>query len=699
MVVVVDDAPLSAAEAGRKRGRARREADAAFDTMLQQFPMVGASNSHREAFIKDGSLTCLTCGTVRSAANVSNFRAHLKTGTHTSALAAAARTPNVLALQRAAAAAVVPKAHSLAVVTEVQSLLAVAAINYAVPADVPLLLGGPLFAAAAVLQQAGKPLTVGGTMDRALDDGLVLVRKEMTNRLRGNSMCVVIDEATTRLAGYRRPMAVILGCSAVGKPLLAKLMFDKPTAVEAAAGIRDALALYEVDIATQVTCVVGDNAALVDAIAAQLGLPRLRCIPHCLHLVFKKGTAGFKRWVTVTQGLSRILTQGGTPYRLIAMRVAGLKCDRLRGNPLRWGQMQDISRYLLEKHDDVPRAGVMEKVRAIVGSSGHFEAPAGEASSDDSDDGPDIAAEDGDIDPPAATAAAAAAAPTRATRLASKTALSDLRQALEVGIAESRRKFLAAFECYLVEVLFGDLPKLLTAACADPERLHKDLDKELAKLRAVLEEATEAGMQGVVLARVFEHGMTDFTDDEQAQLISKYSDVVRTAAASALAQYDKFIPGALDSLRHRLRFHPGVMPTMITPAPGKNIDATDLEAFFGMAKGAVTLQVASEWRKYVREWPGMTDGGKARSAAVFWAAPDIIAAYPSLAKLGRWYADMPTSSVAAERAFGVMRAMESKLRCRMDADTVERELMMKVNSWVVDELLHRALAAAVLPKP
>lgn len=699
-VATLASTSISGVKRGRpapvRSGRAKTDARVAFDKLTKKHPSLGSTHAYFEAY-KMGTVTCLCCNSPHAVNNSSNLTKHFDTATHKAAFAASRGSSNVLTLQRASALVPTVLEQEQEKVKELQAWLALASIRFAVPADVPRLLDGALFAAAATLKRVSKPLTVGGSMDRALDAGHLKLCTEMAFRLRGQSMCIIIDEATTRLAGYKRPMAVILGCSAVGKPMLAKLLFDMPTAPEAAAGIRSALSLYRVDIATQVTCLVGDNAALVDAIAEQLSLPRLRCIPHCLHLVFKKGTAGFKRWAAVTQGLSRVLTQGGTPYRLMAMREARLDANRLRGNPLRWGQMQDISKYLLEEKGDLTRAGVLEVVRSVVATHTAFRL----ATTDDSESGDedsDTAAHGGGGGAAAAAtaaAAAAAAAPAAAaTRsLPAKVALKKLREALEVGVDDGRRMFVAALECYLVEVVFGSIPALLTAAGADPEHLDSSLPTKLQMFRDVLSEAADVAMHGVVMERVFEKGMVDYKPTEKLRLIATYSPIIRDAARAALDQYDKYIPRALEQLRHRMRFHPATKPEAIQVGPGRYINAADLEAFFGVAKGAVTLEVASEWRKYVRDWPGMSEKVKARSAAAFWAAPDIKDEYPHLAKLGRWYADMPTSSVAAERAFGVMRAMESTLRYGMEADAVERELMAKVNSWMVDDMLERTIAA------
>ncbi len=54
---------------------------------------------------------------------------------------------------------------------------------------------------------------------------------------------------------------------------------------------------------------------------------------------------------------------------------------------------------------------------------------------------------------------------------------------------------------------------------------------------------------------------------------------------------------------------------------------------------------------------------------------------------------MPTSSVAAERAFGTMRGMEGPQRHAMGVDVFEAELSARVNSWIVDDVLREATAS------
>lgn len=392
--VKVLSAPTTVAGVKRKRkegrGRPRKDGNERFEELIQMFPEIQQTPRSRELYERTHKVVCTVCRRTLKASKASNFASHRETSDHMSAASAKSghKAVGTFFLQPPA-----PVAVDEDLVLDARALLATAAVAHATPDNIAELYSGAQMEVAQSLATMGRGLTAGGTVDDSLDRGALLLKNEIRRQLAGKNMCIVIDEATTRLAGYKRPMAVLLGCSAVGKPILAKLLFDCPEADAAASAIRAVLAEYNVDITTHVTCLVGDNAALVDAIASKLELPRLRCIPHCLHLVFKKGTAVFKEWEAVTRVLSSTLTAGGTPYRLHALDGSGLQGSRLRGNPLRWGQMLRISTYLLEELGDWAVAGVYEKVREVIGTDKSFHAAvAEEVSEGDSDN------EDGDRD-------------------------------------------------------------------------------------------------------------------------------------------------------------------------------------------------------------------------------------------------------------------------------------------------------------
>jgi hypothetical protein len=117
----------------------------------------------------------------------------------------------------------------------------------------------------------------------------------------------------------------------------------------------------------------------------------------------------------------------------------------------------------------------------------------------------------------------------------------------------------------------------------------------------------------------------------------------------------------------------------------------DVTGFFGCPVSQV-IDITAQYDTYTAEWQTLTDAERAIPQGAFWAKRR--AKYPVLAPLGEWYAELPTSSAATERAFGIMRTMESTYPMSMDEDAFQDELYFKANSWLVDEALAASLTNA-----
>jgi len=76
--------------------------------------------------------------------------------------------------------------------------------------------------------------------------------------------------------------------------------------------------------------------------------------------------------------------------------------------------------------------------------------------------------------------------------------------------------------------------------------------------------------------------------------------------------------------------------------------------------------------------------------ARFWR--DNAGTYPLLYKLGLWYASVPTSSVAAERSFGIMRAVEQPNKMAQKDPAWRAEIFLRYNKWLVDLKWQEAVA-------
>ena len=64
-----------------------------------------------------------------------------------------------------------------------------------------------------------------------------------------------------------------------------------------------------------------------------------------------------------------------------------------------------------------------------------------------------------------------------------------------------------------------------------------------------------------------------------------------------------------------------------------------------------------------------------------------------LAKAATYWASFPISNVCLERAFGIMRSMESPLRSSLNPESVREELLIKVNRSLVEGMLAHAVSA------
>ena len=198
-------------------------------------------------------------------------------------------------------------------------------------------------------------------------------------------------------------------------------------------------------------------------------------------------------------------------------------------------------------------------------------------------------------------------------------------------------------------------------------------------------------MQGIFMAAVYKDATFEASDAKKRVYDELFSPLIKSAATAALQQWDKFIPNAVKQLERRFRFEP-MNPPAPMPAPKTSqFRRADAEDFFGAMRNDVDIECVADWMTYQQKWPSIPSAMKGLGIGKFWTDPDVITfifgkpdAAEQLRKYATWWADRPTSSVAVERTFGIMRTMEGKQRLRLLASSVSTELKAKVNSWIVD---------------
>ena len=611
---------------------------------------------------------------------------------------------------------------------DVRAALYLSSIRFTVPTNIAYMYDNEHLRMAMYMQKykGSVMLSDGDAVARAHKAAAKKMKDLMTARIAGNNAAILIDEANSVFggSGRSRPLAIMLACAKIGKPFLLRVVFDvfegwesddvgpdgvKFSVAAAAAVIREECEKIGFDIKTQGTCLVGDNAAVMDAIAELLCIPRLRCLPHCLALVYAVLAKSFPRVTAATCGLSTFISSGGGTARTDALTKAGVDSRTLQPKSTRWGQVLQANSYLLSKHGE---GMVFDVVRGLLKDNDAFKigkaaAAASAAAAADNVADADEAADridlfDSDSEAEAEKQVVISAIPGDVCKKTTvRTLLKNLHTAYEVEVAE--RNFETELQMRIVDYLASDLQLVLELCSTDTTALAGNLEPRLKDLRYRLSAAAADYMQTVVLSRVFSSCSFEATEAEKVVYTKKYVPIIQYAAKSALVQWDKFIPEALAARRRRILFDPKAKPM---PMPAAKVDLgygeTDVADFFGVIPGTVVdLEVIIHWQLYVKQWDKLPTTLKELDVGTFWNHPDVLRIFPGgsiegadLTKVAKqlrafamWHADKPTSNVATVRAFGIVRAMEGKQRTHYSDRGDNLALQAKVNSWMVNEVI------------
>ncbi len=113
----------------------------------------------------------------------------------------------------------------------------------------------------------------------------------------------------------------------------------------------------------------------------------------------------------------------------------------------------------------------------------------------------------------------------------------------------------------------------------------------------------------------------------------------------------------------------------------------EYKEFFGCLPSDDTELLEMEHREWLGARTKLTTAEKAMPMVHYWSQPSVKGKYPTLFRLALWYSNRPTSNVACERAFAIMRSFTGGLQWSLTEDSVEEILMAKVNTSVSESLL------------
>ena len=732
-------AAAGAAAAGKKRRRPSKTPEAWWDDFCG-LPWVRKDPADKEAFIKFKIITCVWCpATCDGKARVQNIL------THASSKAHAVKAKSRLGQQGIAGALQQQALAAPSSAQKLQTLRGVLALSLmgraSKSAMVDFYSPQNLALASYISTKGGSTLGHPGThsvVDAAYNQAYDLMMGCISNLCKDKYMAVLLDEGSTSFAGRSRPLAITL-CMTGSKPICMDLVWDYRRAYElpeeeddegwhplllagraaaadagAAAGgagggaaalaappelpsvrmakhVRARLQYVGIDLGTQVTALVSDSANLMTAISRELGLPRHECLAHMLHDVSQAAARPFKYYHLMTVGLNSVLTAGGGVNRDNALAAAGVVKSRCKCTMTRWGQVYAMADYLTAFELDPSQPGRIpqgwkapfEIVRQVIRADASFQlgkkkkggaagAAAAAAAAEEEEDGVDDVVVRIDA----------------GGRRKLKDVMADVKRAFEVDVADKDRLFYAPLEAAILRTMVPNLNGLITKASANPDDMDFAFPEDMGRLKGELTAAARPGRQGVVLEKAFPLFYKDLTEPEREKALEAYAPQIRAGAEGALKIFTERVEPALARLAHRWRFDPRREPVEVAIA-GAQLRASDLEGFFGVARGQFDLGLEEEWERYRAKWPTMSARLKGLGVGKFWEDPEVHGWFPTkaasqLVRLGRWYATLPTSNVASERVFGVVRGLEDDQRRRASEETVTIETLARCNSWLVD---------------
>ena len=611
---------------------------------------IDVSNAAKSFFESTVKVKCTLCEkTISCISNVYNFDSHVASTAHEENEAKANKTAKKTFVQtmlkpttEADARALEEAAQALRVVTHSQL------IARAPPAAIAKILGpGEMRTQLRLIGKAGLNVAGESTMREDGIKGGALMNTQLAAVVMGKFGAITADGASRKFgqAESKKPMLLMFNCTELPKPVALALLYpDKTTgafpADVAAKAIVAALARFGIhDVTKVITAFVGDNVSFNDKLARELGVQRLKCLPHALALLIKAFTAKLPLATVLSLKTGSVIFAGGSGKRAAELEARELLPSKMRGYANRFYDVLEVCKYNLAN---------FEAIRDWTRESGLLEV-------DGSDD------EGDDEDSPEAV-------------------LRTVKDAWENPHAQ--------IVLHATVDAIGDLVQLTKVSGGEGNSVPQDLAEQFATLETKLEIlATDEGASAHVQMTCTALGMLSKPAVNRA--VKDVAPLIHAAAVAALASYRKHIDVALDRLLHRFRFDPRAQPQ---PLPDTVVAYKE---FFGCLQEHLGSNLVAQYSQYIAHWktlPRKTyelDGKQhevvdVEPMGVFWRSK--MTTWPQLATICRYWAEFPTSSIACERCFGIMRTMEVPVRNSMKDDTFERELLFKQNGWVLEKL-------------
>jgi hypothetical protein len=243
--------------------------------------------------------------------------------------------------------------------------------------------------------------------------------------------------------------------------------------------------------------------------------------------------------------------------------------------------------------------------------------------------------------------------------------------------------------------MYAQIPELITLCGADANAQLASIcemeDRIIGPLNLAKSEAGACIMINDALATAFPD--VAISETMRAAAVTQFKAGVMEAAKQSSARYDKHVKPSLVYYELRQRFDVRYAP----PVLELDSDVANLRGCLFFTGADVSsnfdygLRLESQYRNYCKEYhsPNVINGAgehliRKHGNYNYWRSKATC--WPELMKVALWWNAYYTSSIAAERVFGVARLVDGTQRGNMHWDTFARELKMRVNKQIVFNL-------------
>jgi hypothetical protein len=515
------------------------------------------------------------------------------------------------------------------------------------------------------LRELGVQLGVPSTIALDLDVADDLIKAEIKRAVAGTSGAIVTDGATLK---NEKVTAILYEAPALPVPVLLSLVAPDDDgvydAVKCAQDIRAVCDEYGIGLTSgQVVALAGDNVTFNAALSAALGIPHAKCLPHAIALTVKHGASQLTGMADLTVKAGGMITAGGTSKRVQELKDMGLDPEKMRTYPNRFGNDVNNANYrarnfTLVKQFHVSGATLPDKDADVV---------------DDEE-------------------------------------LHDGLASLAGQAAASRQAYSAAHAHVMLwayAIMYEDADSLIKATSGQASSVPADIGDRLRFQRALYSRYSgKDGATGLInqaISQVESQTGKPYTQAQKDAFVTKLVPLFQAAGKKALESWDKHIDPALKLLSRRFQYDPRIPPTIAGDPP---------KEWFGALPEKYGPKLLTEWAHYMAERASEEERRRVEyetkctaagedveplfdlwsgfNVFKYWEGKRVI--WPSLSAIALWWSAVPTSAIAAERSFAILRNIALPLRCAMTLASVQRELRMRVNCEIVAKLVRQRLA-------